>query len=83
MINETFNMDIGARGPKDTNWKVFLHGHTTASTQMAASVSSYAEAKERADRHHHTLRFARAAYNQMVAAGVAPMDAPEDLIFLD
>jgi hypothetical protein len=60
-------------------WHVFQLSDESPRITFAESVSSYVEAHKLAARDQRRLRFAGQAWQQMVAAGVAPHTMPEDV----
>jgi len=60
-------------------WHVFQISDESPRISLAESVSSYVEAHRLAARDQRPLRFAGQAWQQMVAAGVAPQTMPEDV----
>jgi hypothetical protein len=60
-------------------WHVFQLSDESPRITFAESVSSYVEAHKLAARDQRPLRFAGQAWQQMVAAGVAPQTRPEDV----
>jgi len=60
-------------------WHVFQISEESPRITLAESVSSYVEAHKLAKRNQRPLRFAGQAWQQMVAAGVAPQTVPEDV----
>jgi len=60
-------------------WHVFQLSEESPRISFAESVSSFVEAYKLATRHQRPLRFAGQAWQQMVAAGVAPQTMPEDV----
>jgi hypothetical protein len=60
-------------------WHVFQLSDKSPRISFAESVTSYVEAHKIAMRDQRPLRFAGQAWQQMVAAGVAPHTMPEDV----
>ena len=60
-------------------WHVFQLSDESPRIRLAESVTSYVEAHKLATRDQRPLRFAGRAWQQMVAAGVAPPTMPEDV----
>jgi hypothetical protein len=60
-------------------WHVFQLSDESPRISFAQSVSSYVEAHKLAARDQRPPRFAGQAWQQMVAAGVAPQTMPEDV----
>ena len=60
-------------------WHVFQLSDESPRISFAESVTSYVEAHKLATRDQRPLRFAGQAWQQMVAAGVAPQTMPEDV----
>ncbi len=71
-------LHVMPREPAGGRWHVFQLSDESPRITFAESVSSYAEAHKLATRQRRPLRFARQAWQQMVAAGVAPQTVPED-----
>jgi len=72
-------LHVMPREPAGGRWHVFQLSDESPRITFAESVSSYAEAHKLATREQRPLRFARHAWQQMVAAGVAPQTLPEDM----
>ena len=60
-------------------WHVFQLSDEYPRISFAESVTSYVEAHKLATRVRRPLRFAGRAWQQMVAAGVAPHAMPDDV----
>ena len=68
-----------AREAAGGRWHVFQVGDESPRITFAESVTSYAEVHQLARRDQRPLRFAAQAWQQMVAAGVAPQTVPENV----
>lgn len=60
-------------------WHVFEISDEPPLISIAASVASYVEARTLAAQDQRPLRIAGRAWQQMVAAGVAPATVPDDV----
>jgi hypothetical protein len=65
-----------AAGPR---WHVFQISDESPRITFAESVTSYVDAHKLATRDQRQLRIAGEAWQQMLAAGVAPQTVPEDV----
>ncbi len=63
-------------------WNAFRVCDDPPAVAPDETVASYKEASERAARSHQHLRYAKEAWRQMVAAGVAPEKVPDDVILV-
>ncbi len=60
-------------------WNAFLVCDDPPAVSLDSSVTSFKEARERAQREKRGLRFASQAWRQMVAAGLAPERPPNSV----
>ncbi len=72
-------LHVMAREVAGGRWHVFQISDEPPRISLAESVSSYVEAHRLAARNQRPLHFAGQAWQQMVAAGVAPQTMPEDV----
>ncbi len=72
-------LHVMPRYPDAQRWNVFQIVDDPPGIALAASVSCYDEAKQRAARGKRSLRFAEEAWRQMVAAGAAPPKLPAEV----
>jgi hypothetical protein len=63
-------------------WNAFRVCDDPPAVAPDAAVTSYQDASERAAQNRQHLRFADAAWRQMVAAGLAPQNVPDDVIIV-
>jgi len=70
-------LHVMAREPGGGRWHVFQVSDESPRITLAESVNSYVEAHKLADRDQRSLCFAEQAWQQMVAAGVAPQTVPD------
>jgi len=67
------------RGPRAPRWHVFQVSDQSPRITLAGSVSSCEEARKLAAHDHRPLRIAAQAWQEMLAAGVAPAKTPNDV----
>lgn len=67
------------RGPESRQWNVFLLLDESPRISLAGSVTSAAQALQLASNHKRPLEIASQAWQQMVVAGVAPREVPNDV----
>jgi hypothetical protein len=72
-------LHVMAREVAGGRWHVFELSEESPRIRFAESVSSFVEAYKLAARDQRPLRLAGQAWQQMVAAGVAPHTMPEDV----
>jgi hypothetical protein len=66
-------------GPESRRWNVFLLRDESPRISLAGSVASATEARQLASKDKRPLHFAAQAWQQMMAAGVAPSEVPKDV----
>jgi len=72
-------LHVMAREVAGGRWHVFQISEESPRITFAESVSSYVEAHKLAARDQRPLHFAGQAWQQMVAAGVAPQTVPDEV----
>jgi hypothetical protein len=73
------HLQVMPRYRDSQRWNVYRLVDDPPTIRLAASVSSYDEAKRRAARGGEPLWFAGKAWQEMVGAGVAPRAVPQDV----
>jgi hypothetical protein len=66
-------------GPESRRWNVFLLRDESPRISLAGSVASATEARQLASKDKRPLHVAAQAWQQMMAAGVAPSEVPNDV----